>query len=562
MTTTSTVSTSGSTSYVSGTVSGLDTESLIETAVAQKTARADTIDAKVTVNESKIASYQELQTLLQAVSDSMSTLASSTYSSVSTTTNAFDEKSAYLTASDGTDATDVIAVSADADAVAASYSITVTQLAKAMKVASTAQTADTALGKTGVFSLNTTDGAAAQISVSSDMTLEDIADAINDQSGDTGVVATLISSSSGQRLVLSTSDTNQEITLSTVSGDDIGQSIGLTDSTGAFSNVLQDAQPSIVTIDGVEIESDSNELTDTIPGLSISLMQATTGQTITLDIEANYDDIKTAITDFVDAYNALRAFVVTNQTVGSDGTVADDAVLFADGILRDVNRRLNDLVGGTAGSDDELTDLSALGVTINADNELELTDETTLDNLLLTDLSSVAKFFETSFSSSNSNLKLLKNDTTMSYDFDLQVTVTDGAISGVSVGGNSSLFTISGNRIIGAEGSIYEGLSFALASPTTGTISVEINQGFANMLTSLIDSYASTSGGVIQERIESLETVNSDLTDQSDTIREDAETYRTKLVEKYSKMETELYAAQILQQQIDAILGASSDDDD
>ncbi|MFT4254464.1 MAG: flagellar filament capping protein FliD [Caulobacter sp.] len=562
MTTTSTVSTSGSTSYVSGTVSGLDTDSLIEAAVAQKTSRADTIDAKVTANETKIASYQELQTLLQAVSDSMESLASTTYSSVSTTTNAFDEKSAYLTASDGTDATDVIAVSADADAVAASYEITVTQLAKAMKIASTAQTADTALGQAGVFSLNTTDGTAAEITVTSDMTLEDIASAINDQSDDTGVVATLITSSTGQRLVLSTSDTNQEITMSTVSGDDIGLNLGLTDSTGAFANVLQEAQPSIVTIDGVEIESDSNELTDAIPGLSISLLQATTGQTITLDIEANYDDIKTAITDFIDAYNALRAFVVTNQTVGSDGTVSDDAVLFADSILRDVNRRLSDMLGGTAGSDDELTDLSALGVTINADNELELTDETTLDNLLLTDLSSVAKFFETGFSSSNSSLKLLKNDTTISFDFDMQVTVTDGAISSVSVNGDSSLFTISGNRIVGAEGSIYEGLSFALASPTSGTISIEINQGFANMLTSLIDDYASTSGGVIQERIESLETVNSDLTDQSDQIREDAETYRTKLIEKYSKMETELYAAQILQQQIDAILGADSDDDD
>ncbi len=562
MTTTSSVSTSGSTTYLTGTISGLDTESLIEAAVAQKTARADTIDAKVTTNETKIASYQELQTLLQAVSDSMESLASTTYSSVSTTTNAFDEKSAYLTASDGTDATDVLAVSADADAVAASYSITVTQLAKAMKIASTAQTADTALGLDGVFSLNTTDGTAAEITVTSDMTVEDLADAINNVSGDTGVVATLIASSTGTRLVMSTSDTNQEITLSTVSGDDVGQSIGLTDSAGDFSNVLQEAQPAIVTIDGVEIESDSNELTDTIPGLSISLLQATSGQTITLDIEANYDDIKTAITDFITAYNALRSFVVTNQTVGSDGTVSDDAVLFADSILRDVNRRLSDMLGGTAGSDDELTDLSALGVTINADNQLELTDETTLDNLLLTDLSSVAKFFETGFSSSNSNLKLLKNDTTVSFDFDMQVTVTDGAISSVSVDGDSSLFTISGNRIIGATGSIYEGLSFALASPTSGTISVEINQGFANMITSLIDDYANTSSGVIQQRIESLETVNEDLTDQSDQIRDDAETYRTKLISKYSAMETELYAAQILQQQIAAILGADSSDDD
>lgn len=562
MTTTSSVSTSGSTTYLTGTISGLDTDSLIEAAVAQKTARADTIDAKVTANETKIASYQSLQTLLQAISDSMTALAATTYSSVTTTTNAFDEKSAYLTASDGTDATSVIAVDADSDAVAASYEITVTQLAKAMKVTSSAQTSGTALGLSGVMSVGVDGGTAAEITVTSTMTVSDIAAAINAQTSTTGVTATLITSSTGTRLVMSTSDTNQEITMSSVSGDDIGLSLGLTDSTGAFANVLQAAQPSIVTIDGVEIESDGNELTDVIPGLSISLLQATTGQTITLDIEANYDDIKTAITDFIDAYNALRAFVVTNQTVGSGGVVADDAVLFADGILRDVNRQLNALLGGSSGSDDELTDLSALGITLNSANQLELSDETSLDNLLLTDLSSVAAFFETKFEASDSNLKLLKNDTTLSYDFDLEVTVTDGAISSVSVDGDSSLFTISGSRIIGATGSIYEGLSFALANPTSGTISVQITQGFANLITSLMSDYANTTTGVIQQRINTLDTVNSDLTEQSETIRDSAETYRTKLIAKYSAMETELYAAQILQEQIKAILGASSDDDD
>ncbi|PVM86272.1 flagellar hook protein [Caulobacter radicis] len=562
MTTTSSVSTSGSTTYLTGTISGLDTDSLIEAAVAQKTARADTIDAKVTANETKIASYQSLQTLLQAISDSMTALAGTTYSSVTTTTNAFDEKSAYLTASDGTDATSVIAVDADSDAVAASYEITVTQLAKAMKAASTAQTSGTALGLSGVMSVGVDGGTAAEITVTSTMTVSDIAAAINAKTSTTGVTATLITSSTGTRLVMSTSDTNQQIALSSVSGDDVGLSLGLTDSSGAFANVLQAAQPSIVTIDGVEIESDGNELTDVIPGLSISLLQATSGQTITLDIEANYDDIKTAITDFIDAYNALRAFVVTNQTVGSGGVVADDAVLFADGILRDVNRQLNALLGGKSGSDDELTDLSALGITLNSANQLELSDETSLDNLLLTDLSSVAAFFETRFEASDSNLKLLKNDTTLSYDFDLEVTVTDGAISSVSVNGDSSLFTISGSRIIGATGSIYDGLSFALASPTSGTISVQITQGFANLITSLMGDYANTTTGVIQQRINTLDTVNSDLTEQSETIRDNAETYRTKLIAKYSAMETELYAAQILQEQIKAILGASSDDDD
>lgn len=564
MTTTSGVSTSGSSTYITGTASGLDTDAIIDAAVAQKTARADTIDAKVTANKTKISSYQTLQTLLQAVSDSMSDLASSTYSSISTTTNAFDEKQAYLTASDGTDATSVLAVSADSDATAASYEITVTQLAKAQKVASASQTsAKTALGLDGVMSLSAANGTAVDITVTATMTLNDLSTAINAKTAASGVTATVISTGTGARLVLSTSDTNQAITVSTTSGDDVALGIGLTDDTGAFASQLQAAQPSIVTIDQQTITSDGNELTDVVPGLSISLLQATTtGQTITLDVEANYDDIKTAITGFITAYNALRAFVTTNQTVGSDGTVPEDAVLFADSILRDANRQLSALLSGSpASADDDVANLADLGITFNASNQLELSSETTLDNLLLTNLSSVASFFETSFTTDNAGLKLMKNATTTSFDFSLEVTATDGAITGVSVGGKAGLFTVSGSLITGAKGTIYEGLSFALSPATTGSIAVKVQQGFANKITSLLSGFANTTNGTIATQIASLETLDIDLTSKADDIRTDAEAYRTRLVNKYAAMESELSAAQLLQQQIKAILGASSDDD-
>ncbi|EJL34809.1 flagellar capping protein [Caulobacter sp. AP07] len=563
MTTTSAVSTSGSTSHVTGTISGLDTDALIEAAVAQKTARADTIDVKVTANQAKVAAYQTLQTLLQAVSDSMSSLAAAAYSSVSTTTNAFDEKQAYLTASDGSDATDILAISADSDAIAAAYDISVTQLAKAMKVASAAQGATAALGLDGVMSLSASGGTAVEITVTADMTLGGLASAINAQATASGVTATVITGAAGAQLVLSTSGANQQVTLSTVSGDDIGLGVGLTDAGGAFASVLQAAQPSIVVIDGLTVQGDSNELTDVVPGLSISLLQATTaGQSVTLDIEANYDDIKTSITDFVSAYNALRAFVTTNQTVGSDGAVADDAVLFADSILRDAGRQLNAVLSGAPSSaGDEVANLADLGISFDADNQLVLSSETTLDNLLLTDLASVASFFETRFTADNANLKLLKNATALSFDFALDVTAVDGTIAGVSVNGDSSLFTVSGSLITGAKGTIYEGLSFALASATSGTIAVKIDQGFANRITSLLNGFANTTSGVIQTQIASLEDIDASLTTKADEIRGDAEDYRARLVARYAAMETELYAAQTLQSQIEAILGASSDDD-
>ncbi len=562
MTTTSTVATNGSSTYLSGAVSGIDTDSLVTAAVAQKTARADTLDAKVTANTKKISSYQNLQTLLNAVTSSMSTLKSVAYTSLAGASgNAFDEKEAYLTASDGSTATNVLAVSADDTATAASYTVTVSQLAKAMKVASSSQDDATALGASGDMTIGVEGGTTATIAVTSDMTMSDLATAINAQSSTTGVNATLLKATDGDyRLVLSASDTDKDIQITDASG--AAQTIGLTDSDGAFSNVLQAAQPAIATIDGVQVTSSSNQLTDTIPGLSISLQQVTTsGTSITLDIEPNYSDIKTAVTGFVTAYNNLRTFVDTNSTVASDGTVSDDAVLFADSLLRGVTKQLSDVLGKTVASGDSGTNLLAsLGVTLNSSNQLELSDEDTLDNLLLENMDSVRDFFESSFTTSNSALKLLKNSSTASLDFTMDVNVTDGAISDVTVNGQSGLFTVSGSRIVGATGTIYEGLSFALVASQSTSIDVSIKQGFADLVTNTLNAYADTTSGSIQQEIESLNTTDSDLSDKSKTIRSDAETYRTKLIQKYSNMEQELYAAQVLQQQIKAILGNTSDD--
>ncbi|MGH1559731.1 flagellar filament capping protein FliD [Caulobacter segnis] len=109
---------------------------------------------------------------------------------------------------------------------------------------------------------------------------------------------------------------------------------------------------------------------------------------------------------------------------------------------------------------------------------------------------------------------------------------------------------------------IYEGLSFALVATQSASIDVSLQQGFADLVTTLLDGYADSSTGVIQKQIQSLNETNTALSDKSDQIRDDAETYRTKLVQKYAAMEQELYAAQVLQQQINAILGSSSNDDE
>src|SRR6201999_1868760 len=84
-TSTGTVVTSGSTTYIASTASGLDTASLVSAAVAQKTAVADSIDAEVTANKNKISAYSDIQTLLNAMASSVDSLASAANLSSATT---------------------------------------------------------------------------------------------------------------------------------------------------------------------------------------------------------------------------------------------------------------------------------------------------------------------------------------------------------------------------------------------------------------------------------------------------------------------------------------------
>lgn len=563
MSTTSTagVSTSSGVSYITSTASGLDTDALIEAAVEQKTARADTIDAKVTANEAKIAAYEELQTLVAAVSDAIEGLALPAYSSLGSE-NSFDSRSASLSRSSG-DTVSGLAVDVTSEAITGDYEIEVVQLAQAMKVSASSGSSTDAISVEGVLSLGVEDGEAVEITVTSTMTLSDLAKAINAQSDTTGVQASLITlDSSTVQLVLSATDTNQTIVVSSVSGDDVAQTIGLTDETGAFANILREAQPSIITVDGATVTRDTNELTDVIEGISLSLSGISDGA-VTLTVSTDSSEVKTAITDFIDAYNALKQYILDQSAVSSDGGADEDAVLFADSVMRMLNSTLQTLINsGSDAASDDITMFSDMGITWTSEGLLELSDETALNDAILSNLDAIESFFETDFTTSDSNLKMLANDTTSSLEFTLTI-VTDetGAITSAAADGDASAFTVSGSRLIGAEGTIYEGLSFTLSPATAGDISVSIQQGFANLLTQTLTQFDDSSTSLIQERIDSLTDLNTDLSDRADKIREDAETYRTKLVAKYANMEAELEAARLLQEQIEAILGSSDDDE-
>jgi flagellar hook-associated protein 2 len=549
---------SSASSYSYTSISGLDTAALIEAAVAAKLAPADTMRAQVDKNDTRSAAYETMQTLLTAVQDAAQALRAPTGTS-GQGDDVFRDRAAYLTAAGGeSEAADLLDVTVDDGTDLGSYDIVIEQVATAAKEASDSQTSsDSALGYDGVFSLGLEDGDSAEITVTAEMTLTDLKEAINGRSGSTGVKASIIAVSGDQHvLVLTATDTGKAITTSASAGDDVLAGLGVTDGVGGFANELQAAQDAILTVDGLAVSRDSNDISDVLDGVTLHLYEAAPETTVTVEVDEDLSGIKEAVETFVEAYNAFRAFVTTNQETDSTGVAAEDAVLFGDSLLRAASTALQTrLTAGIGG-----VSLADFGITMTSDNQLDIDDEA-LNAALLEDADALQDFFAYSADTSSTDLRLLNRGEGLGdATFTLDITMTtDGTIASAAVDGDSSLFTVSGSRIKGAEGTIYEGYTFVWTGADSAAVTVEVSTGLAEGLYNEAARYADPLDGLLQQDIDALSDSTSDLSDRISALERRAETYQSMLESKYARMEAAVAKAQALLDTLDAIFGTDDD---
>lgn len=529
-------------------VTGLDYDALAQTVVDAKSLPADRIDIQVTENEAKIQAYQEMQSLLTTLTEAADALRVPEGYGTSTD-DLFEQRSAYVTGS--TDASSLLGVTVAAGTDLGTHTVEIEQLATAQKIASTGQSSSsTALGLTGSFTIAAGDGTAQTIDLTAASTLTDIATAINDSSAASGVTASVLKvSDSEYRLVLTARETGETITF----GDDeagILTSLGITNADGAVANELVAAQPAILTVDGVEVTRTGNTITDIWEGVTLDLYGAAAGTTLNVEIDTNLSAVKEGLVAFVDAYNALRDFVLTQQTTTSvnDEGEATDSALFADNLLRQISTTLS----GSLNYQDGSNSLSTLGITLDADNKMVI-DEDTLDNALISSLDSVKSLLGFSMESSSTSLMLLRRPSTLQADdFTLDISVDEtGAITSVAVDGDSSKFTINGTRITGAEGTAFAGIVFVYTG-ASASVDVKMSSGIADRIYQSAAIASDSSSGSLQSKIDELSEYNSDLKIRANDIRTKAEEYGENLRSYYARLEAKAQAARLLLQQLEA----------
>lgn len=166
------------------------------------------------------------------------------------------------------------------------------------------------------------------------------------------------------------------------------------------------------------LERNSNTISDLFAGTTLTLYQAEPGTTIKLDIERDLSAVKTAIQDFVTAYNSLRVFVNTeNKADPATGLKGKDSgPLYGNPAMNDIRARLANIIGlGTSGVTNDFSALAQIGIRLVDNNSVDdvLKKDTLeinsikLDSVLLSNPEDVRRLFTFDFSSSDPNLVLL-----------------------------------------------------------------------------------------------------------------------------------------------------------
>lgn len=562
MATTNGITTLGNRTFLFGAASGIDTSALVTAAYNARKAEADKIDIQVQKNTAKYDAYDKIRTLSTALQTSISNIKKN-YSVLATSNGLFDQRTGSLSSNTATSAASLVDVKLDPGTDLGVHELTVEKKGQAHRVASgSAASATMALGFTGDFSIGVAGKTASSVSVTAGMTLTDLAAAINSNTATSGVKASIAKVSETEyQLVLNGSDINKQIQITGVSGDDVMQNIGVTNSGGAFVKELQIAQPTVVTLDGISYSRDSNTITDLLPGVTLNVKNADAATKINLSIENDNSAVKAGIQSFMDAYNNLRDFIKSQQVVSDAGAVDSGAVLFGDSILANINSSLQGILGGSYGAGgSNLATLRSVGITLDQNNKLVM-DESVFDTATIDKFEQVRDIFQTKVTVDNTQFRMSKNTSTSgAQSFAMQITMSGGSISGVSVGGDNTLFDVSGATITGKAGTIYEGMSFAYIGTSDATINIGIQPGIADALDTTVNKFSDVLNGDLSKEMSRITSQNTLLSDRSSRVLERAAAYRDNLIDKYANFEAKLAQAQTVLAQLRALTKSSSSD--
>jgi flagellar hook-associated protein 2 len=366
-----------------GVGSGLDLEGLVTQLLeAERKPKADRLDQKEESLDSEISGIGKLKSKMKDFLDSVDELRSD-----------FNLQGREPTVDNPSEGIEPFTAEASNSAVEGSYQIAVTQLASGSRIETAdasgggfSSTTDSVLSAgTGnlTFKIDST-GDNFTIGVTAGMTLQELSSAVNAASGNFGVTASIIdtgTTAGGAKLVFSSDTTGAGNDLIIVNDDDIAELnlLSTTDSAEA-ATYLTPAISAInakATIDGIDVESETNEFENTISNVLFTASEVSelasdgiTYQTSKLQIGFDTEGLDKKIRDFVDDFNALNNEITTLTRYG-ESDLEEDGELAGDFMIRSIQQGMASIIGSGVGAS-ALGGLFQLGVEYDEDGNLKI----------------------------------------------------------------------------------------------------------------------------------------------------------------------------------------------
>lgn len=365
-----------------GVGSGLDLDGLVTQLIqAERKPKEDRLNAKEESLDAEISGIGQLKSKMSDFLESVDELRSD-----------FNLKGREPTIDNPDENVEPFTAEASNSAVEGSYEIAVTQLAGGSRI----ETADASLG--GFASSSDAISASAgtltfkidatsdnfTINVTAGMTLQELRNAVNSSTDNFGVNASIIDTGTvdgGAKLVFSSDTTGTGNDLVIVNDNDIADlqrvsTINAAEDTNYLTPVLS-ARNAQATIDGIAVESTTNEFENTIENVSFEASSTSslaadgvTFLTSNLQIGFDTEGLDKKVRDFVDNFNNLKNEIDVLTKYG-ESDLEEDGALAGDFMVRSIQQGLATIIGSNV-STSSLGGLFQIGIELNQDGELEI----------------------------------------------------------------------------------------------------------------------------------------------------------------------------------------------
>ncbi|MDP9132717.1 MAG: flagellar filament capping protein FliD [Nitrospirota bacterium] len=297
----------------------------------------------------------------------------------------------------------ILNTQAAAGAATGSYTVQITQLAKAHQITNKAAKAVSSTtgaivsGGPGTFTFRVGAGSNQAIALSDGATLDDLRSAINDLGA--GVSASVINtgteSTPAYRLTLTATASGVANAVTIVTDTTTLDFLNASGTGG--SDTLQAGQNAILVIGDpdqttISIQRESNVITDAIPDVTLTLKAKTTSDPVTVNINADPETVKTNIKALATAYNDIVKFV--NERTAYDISTKTGGHFFNESTAKKVLSQLRSALSGEVSELSTYRTLGAVGFKTERDGTVTIEDAK-LDVALASNYSATKALFVT-----------------------------------------------------------------------------------------------------------------------------------------------------------------------